>query len=336
MLKQLLDQGKNFNPSYGKAKFSNHLPMALIALHKLGASNKQLSRFYETYSKKLEPISHKDVHTPFHLSNWKNTLGISDYYSDYFIFFKETIQAIGIQSTLKQFLPHLIDGLATQAFHCLIRLAYSVEINDKEEVARALAYFASEYVILEKLQNVTSSAKSPDIILEKIHQSKALCDKKFKHPTLIERMQKASSLHDFAFVNQDLASTDFSLEQCANTVIKLYATTGDFAVLHMVTALHALRILFPYLQSTHVVMRYYWQAVCAAYVSIGAPSFPKSSDVLMNAEQLYTWPEIFSHAADSLDDHLIKLIYTCHEEALFYQDTLYQKVASKRVLDQLS
>ena len=54
-LKDLLDDGALFDAEYA-GSLSNHRPMALIALHRLGASDERLATFDARYRKRLQPM----------------------------------------------------------------------------------------------------------------------------------------------------------------------------------------------------------------------------------------------------------------------------------------
>ena len=53
----LLEANRSFDVQFGDG-LSNHLSMALVALHQLGASDARLREFFDTYSKRLEPPPH--------------------------------------------------------------------------------------------------------------------------------------------------------------------------------------------------------------------------------------------------------------------------------------
>jgi hypothetical protein len=50
----LLAQARRFSPEYGDG-LANHLPMALIALDRMGADAATMQRFFARYSRRLEP-----------------------------------------------------------------------------------------------------------------------------------------------------------------------------------------------------------------------------------------------------------------------------------------
>ena len=113
--------------------------------------------------------------------------------------------------------------------------------------------------------------------------------------------------------------------------IRIYASTNNFTALHLVTTTHALRLLAPFLSNPNEALRYYWQAVCAAYISIGAPVV---IDVNLSKFTVIPWNDIFSEAVKNNDDHVIKLVYSCYMEDKIYHNSPYNYVAAKAVENQ--
>ena len=73
-------------------------------------------------------------------------------------------------------------------------------------------------------------------------------------------------------------------------------------------------------------LRYLWQAVLAAYVSVGAP---RVTDPPTN--NVPTWDESLALARASLDEHKIKLVDVAHEQDAFYADPVYRRAAARRL-----
>ena len=92
------------------------------------------------------------------------------------------------------------------------------------------------------------------------------------------------------------------------------------------TSTHALRVLLPFASDRESLLRYHWQALAAAFISIGSQrakqKFP--GDV---AE----WSSIATRAVSSDDDHDAKLVYACREEQSFRGDDTYRFAAALRV-----
>ncbi len=108
---------------------SNHLPMSLIALDKLGASQQQLDDFYRWHSPRLRPVSDDGI-----IINADNIFQFAGKHScnfGYRRFFLDEIERKSIEEVVDHHVPKLIAGMAGGAFHPLIRLAYGLEFDTR-------------------------------------------------------------------------------------------------------------------------------------------------------------------------------------------------------------
>ena len=139
-------------------------------------------------------------------------------------------------------------------------------------------------------------------------------------------MKAAAELPEFQAKIDALAPDDNTLAALAATTVRIYADSDDFTALHAVTGTHAFRLLQPFIAPPELGLRYFWQAVLAAYVSVGAPRVvdPPASDVP-------DWNESLGRARASLDEHKIKLVDVAHEQGAFYADPLYRRAAARRL-----
>src|SRR4051794_63159 len=147
MLKPLLARAREYHPEYGGG-LCNHLPMALIALDRMGASPARLQRYATEYVKHMEPAPEPGA--GIDQSDWQEWLGEADAYADYLGFFRREVARLNIRAALRAYLPTLARGLAAAAFHPPIRTAFGVIGDNPEEVAVGLAYWASRYLPLPK------------------------------------------------------------------------------------------------------------------------------------------------------------------------------------------
>ena len=58
---------------------------------------------------------------------------------------------------------------------------------------------------------------------------------------------------------------------------------------------------------------------------------PPLSEVSLPSSEPKRWPEIFAAAVANNDDHVIKMVYTCHRESARYGNPLYQAAAARLV-----
>ncbi|HEY1228092.1 MAG TPA: questin oxidase family protein, partial [Ramlibacter sp.] len=140
-LTRLLDDNLRRPPEYG-AGLSNHLPMALHALHVLGAGDADLDRFATDYVRRKQLAT-----TPADDGARSRSPRLGDFASfpAWQANFSERIAADGPRRTLVEALPELWPGVAAAAFHGPIRLAHAWEMGHPGELAAALAYWAARW-----------------------------------------------------------------------------------------------------------------------------------------------------------------------------------------------
>ncbi|MGB7995144.1 MAG: questin oxidase family protein, partial [Photobacterium halotolerans] len=95
----LIDKGLQFDPIYGP-ELSNHLPMALVALARCGASPLQLEHFYQIYTPQLQPIRRRST-----TQEVAPKLGMRDSFPAFHQQFRQQIAAQGVTFVLQQWLP---------------------------------------------------------------------------------------------------------------------------------------------------------------------------------------------------------------------------------------
>lgn len=292
----LIDKGLQFDPLYGP-ELSNHLPMALVALARCGANPLQLQHFYQTYTAQLQPIRQENP-----MQETVPELGMRDSFTVFYPQFRQQISAQGVVSVLQQWLPVLLPGLASSAFHGLIRLSYAVETGEPNEIAVSLAYWASEYQALGELH--FTNQYQAETQLEQAYQ--AFRDYAFQPGIIVDRVNEVvhqSAYRSIAAVPDDLTEADI-----ARLTIGAYLASNDFTLLHGVTAFDALLQLMPFLPDRRLALAYYWQAYVAAYCSTQNRPFPNQSQPNDIEPDWVGW---FSKVATLSDDHSIKLTYSC-------------------------
>ena len=101
--------------------------------------------------------------------------------------------------------------------------------------------------------------------------------------------------------------------------VALYAATDDFTALHGVTASHAIAIVSPFVEDTEALSSWWFQALAAAYVTIGAPGLDDpAAPVRPWLEDPAPWDEGVRAGTLSDDEHVVKLVYSAralHEHA---------------------
>ncbi len=324
---QLLAENRNLLPNYGKHYFANHASMVLVALEKMGADKARMQSYFDDYKHRLQlqPAMKADIE--INHDNWQAELGNRNTYSAYYAFFIGQCNQYGQAAVLHHYLPKLILGIGCDAFHPAIRLAYALDSEQVEEVAAALAYWATAYWPVKVNTKDNRQAVEAGDYLQALSQQTDL-QLEFDQPSIDARMQVVLAENSFNDVvgGRELV-TEQSLDDIAAALIRLYQQTGDFTLLHGVTSCHAVRLLMPYVDDKTSALYAYWHAICAAYVTVGCPVLSNESKKI---DEL-SWDDIKKKVLSSDNDHTIKLTYTCWQQYNDSQDDMYLAVAQQLV-----
>ena len=293
---ELLDDSGRFDAEYGATGLSNHLPMALAALKRLGADDARLTAFAKTYSARLRPAPAAAVWPAG--DPWRAQLGQPAAWPAYRHLFLYWLVSEGAEAVLQQALPRLLQGCGAAAFHGLIRTAYAVQAGHGQELADALAYWACRWLDLGPLPPAGSRADPAPLL-------RALDQPVPAGALIVDRMIAAAAHPDFNAGTAGLRIDDHTLPRLARLAARLYARSGNFTALHLVTSAQALGVLLPFIDDTPPALAAYWRAYAAGFVASGA--------VLGRAPAARPWPELMAAARASDDDHLIKLVDACRQ-----------------------
>jgi hypothetical protein len=306
--------------------------MAIIALHELGASDARLSEFFARYRRRLEPVPGRKG--PIARETWRDHLGTQARYGDYLPFFQGEVARLGEGGAVREYLPVLMPGVAGSSFHPLIRLGYAVHAHDAADVAVSLAYFADAFLALGGATEAGAGGAEPLELLRRIAETPALAHRPPGDGPIFERLRAIAALPEFARVSGEaLGAANLTLASLADAAAALYATTPNITSLHAVTAVHALRVLSPLMDDRAGANRWLLQAFGATYIAVGTPALRADDErARMEARPAPSWEAIAAAAAASNDEHVIKLVYTCREEAAAYGRALYQVFAAKKAL----
>jgi hypothetical protein len=314
----LLVQSLVHGPLYGN-RLANHLPMALLALDRLGADAALMRRFADGYSHKLLPAAVSGSELDPH-----DYLGSSGDYPRFVAFFRDRIREAGVDAVLHDWVPVLTPGLAASAFHALIRLAYAIEGGLEDEIALALAYWASEYATLPL--PLDPGEGTLEQIAARVRAQVA--DHVFKPGIIIDRMIEIAWDPALGGATVQPAAAP-ALSDIARFALQAYAEREDFTLLHIVTGCHAFRIVQPYANDKALARRYLWLAALAAWLTVVIlPVGRKQVDEQAGA---LDQQDIAARAILSSDDHVIKLCHSALCEYREYGDPGYLRVAARKL-----
>jgi hypothetical protein len=296
----LLANSRRFSASYANG-MANHLAMALVALNRLGASDDRLREFASFYQRhlRLKPALETTLASKF----------------------TAELQAKGRDTLLRDELSRLTPGLASEAFHGLIRTAYAVDSGDDVDLPDALTSWVIGYAELG-LRDEKRWESAIDAFVAMNRDDRF--PKELPGRSITGRIAKIIAIP--AFDDYRFGIRNLELRDLAKIAALLFLATGDFTVLHLVTACHATRVLKPYLAVgavDHLAV-----AMLAAYASIGRPDFDVA---IQPSHDLPDWGTLTSRVIPSNDEHDLKLVYSCQQEEAQYGWGLHQTAASVRL-----
>lgn len=322
VLNRLLDDNIRFDLA-GRGTV-NHLPMALLALSRLGASDERLAEFFRWWEEN-RALPRRDG--PAIEGDWCRHIGDTAAFAALSDRFRRGIAERGADTVVAAVFPAVAPGVAAAAFHGLIRLAYGIDAGHQGEIAAGLAALVARCDDLGLDFAGTRPAAPVEAALGRL--ADALGAAEFAGNGISGRMQAAAADRRFraAFSLPPLAPG--LLDAVARAAIALYWQTANFTVLHMVTATHAARIVFDRFPdlADDIALRAFWGAVCAAYASVGAPPVTEAVPL---SEPL-PWRDIVGKAVAGNDDHVIKMTYTCRCESGRTGNPLYRAAAARLV-----
>lgn len=321
---------EKYAPEYGDHGLSDHLPMTVVALRRLGATEDNVKAFAKQYAKRLKrkKIGAASI-DPLLLSA---RVGDHTVYPLAYNFFREAIAQDGRAEVLAAYLPELTKSIAAAGFHGVIRTAYGLIANEDAEIAAGLAYWWSRAEPFPFARSIGAAQDDMDTLIGDVaaafkrHRNKLDLDQ----PTISARMAEVFSHPRISAVLNRASTANVSFDKIAAFSLRAYLATGDLTTLHCVTGVHAARVIVENVVMNDVDLRKaLWGALCAAYASIGAPELSPLTPAPAKAPD---WRVLFSAAQSSSDEHDIKFVYTSHEEARQYgRDAHYRYAAALRL-----
>jgi Questin oxidase-like len=330
-LERLLVEGRRFSAEFPHC-LANHLPMILVALHRLGASDERLGEYFVWYrdANRLQPPPPQVASVE--RANWSAALGERAREADYIAFFRGEVGRLGARTAIAAYLPALLPGLAASATHGLMRLAYGAMRDDDAEVATALGYWAATYLELGVASGAPPTTDDPTEVLLRMRQIASFRHVEPERDLLWHFMRALAAKPEFAPLVDELAIGPQTFHRMRQASLALYAGTMDFCALHALTGCHWLRLIEPTMPDRNVALRYFWQAIAALYPKIGFPDLP-GAEMLEEWRRAPCpdWPEIETAAIACDDEHDLSLVFSAREEWKAFGDRLYQVVAARRI-----
>ena len=311
---------------------ANHLPMVLVALHRMGASDERMETYCQIYRKQNGLVPVPEPIGAITRDNWRAFLGQREREGDYRPFFAGEVARLGATPAALLYLPELLPGMAASATHALMRMAYATMTDSEQETGVALAYWAATYLSLGPSRGAKPSTDDPAQVLTFMSGSLAFRHVEPERDLLWHFMHAVAEKPEFGPVVDMLAIGPETHDRIARCSLALYAATLDFCALHAVTGAHWLRLMAPRTPDAATPLRYFWQAIASLVPKIGFPVLPSADELeAWRRVRLPDWPEIFSEAVARDDEHDLSLVFSAGDEFKHYGDRLYQYAAAKRL-----
>jgi hypothetical protein len=282
---------------------SNHLPMALHAAFELGGDAACLDRHRAHWAGRVVPMDPDE----------RARVAA----------FEQAIAARGAERVLADALPELLRSPQAGAFHGMIRLSHAWLSGHDGERARALAAWSAGAFTLGAPAPVSPGPARAD------HDLRAVLDAALADPalacspgegTIIADLHAAAATPGFeAYADGPAAPSDAALTPAAlaEASLAVYLGCREFTALHLVTGVHAFRVLTTAApqptEATRVQRRAVWRAWLAAWVSMGCPA-PDFHAVHAGTADEADWAAARSELLRTTNDHRVKLAYSAREE----------------------
>jgi hypothetical protein len=326
VLHRLLDAALRLPPEYADG-LSSHLPMALAALHGLGADEARLRAFFATYAVRFDGAPPPPAAPPVPAgADWTTLLGRFEAFEALRAHFGAALARQGRDAVLAGNLPVLLLGVGAVAFHGLIRTAHAVESDHVPELAAALAYWASRWLPLEAPAEVAPGFDGAAEWLAALDARRLAADPGWSPAgrLIVDRMREATRTTAYReLAGRRIERPLAALGDLARAAAARYAQTRNFTVLHLATGARAARVLAPWLPRGEAALAPLWHAVAAASLASGAAALPRRP---LEAEPL-TWLEVRARARASDDDHVIKLVHAMSSQVAFEPDPVWLAAA---------
>ena len=318
LLHHLLEAGQALSATY-QGQMSNHLPMAQQALLELGAPAARLQAFTEAGQTMLEPrIAARTG--PIAIDR---DLGRPDSDAAWRAHFATRIATRGSDGALREALALLLPGAGAIALHGLIRTGHAVLAGHDGELAAGLAHWAAHFMPLP-----VSEAGPALPLADWLQALAALPRPTFPSGSFIAgRMQAWGQTPGFDRVAGRLQVGPQTLQELALLAARTYAATGNFTVLHFLTASHAMTVLEPWWPDAQLPRGFTVAAAAALLASGARPALQ------LGHPPSRPWPALIAAACAQDDPHVIKLTHAAWRLDRHWPDPAWRCAAERGIPD---
>lgn len=299
-------------PADGGA-YSSHLPMALHALAALGADDTRLQQWAD---KAFAAVPGRVAWPALDAAEQG---------------FAALLRRDGVAATMAQALPALMPGCGGMAFHLLIRTAHAWEAGHEAQLARALAHWQVRAAPLPGPAEVDHEG------LDWADWVQALLalprPAGMTQPWISARMRHVAAAPGFQDLAPRLRLVPGLLAQGARWAAMAYAGSGNFTLLHALTASRAAGLLLPLMPAAArpAALRAFTRQLGAALIASRWPG-PGAQAQRSESPEPPGWDELRTQAIAHDDEHVIKVVHAAWQLGRTEADPVWRQAAA-RALD---
>lgn len=237
---RLLERFEALSPTYSNG-LTNHLPMMIIALQKLGIDEGDIEFISEEYvgSKHIPDLT--DKYYPKSKQE-EEYITLTNLYIT-------KINKLGKDEVVKWYLNKAKFALVSGLFHGLIRLSYALMTDSDLLVAQAMAYFDVIYFECDLPYSIKEDERKE---LDKLVKHRVKTITNFESKSTMKRLEE---LINNDYIKDNLYSIRGNAEErMLELFLNQYLKTKDFYMLHIITGFHALISLKEYFTNFEEVL----------------------------------------------------------------------------------
>lgn len=324
-------------PEYGPMGFSNHAPMAIEAMVRLGRAD-AVAPWLTRYAAYLGPQPAPRV--AIDPEAWSTAVGDETRFADWRVLFGRQLANGPWAPVLDTWAARLAPGMIGAALHGVLRAAHATRAlaeSDtpvrRRELAQGLAYWAATFHRLPEGGTAPATLPAAEAL-----RAVRFLPQQSRHldGSIVDAL---APLADFApfhsaigLVDTATAAPDALLSDITATLAAAYLANVRsatlIALIHFVTGPSAVRLLFPHVSDAtrRRLLAYAWQAGAALYCVYGSAAAPAAPQEAPPARE---W--LIDRAIASQDEHAIKFVEACLREDAIRPSPLFRLAARDAV-----
>ena len=318
VLRAFFDTGAAFSP-LDRDAHPNQRCAGLLALDRLGADDVALKDFAAQQDARLQPAPEAAAWPAG--DAWAEGLGKAEAWAPYRKLMGQWLFYEDAGDMLYQTLPPLLRGSGGAGFAGLIRTAYAVQAHHRQELADALAYWASCHLALPKADGVRAAARpsaDPEPALRRLHAAPP-SRRSWDHA--VQAVAREAAFEQAVAM---LVPDAQLVQRLSALAAQAFAATGAPLAAQLVISAQALDVLLQFIddEALPAALQDYWRAFAAAVCVAGLRDAPPPEP--------RTWRVILARVRDCRDPRAICLVDSCRAlEKTYGPDPVWRQAATR-------